>query len=97
MDLNGIGELVKQIGFPGLIFAVWYIYHRNQSKQWADMIQQQAANWQQLIVHIEKKNDQTFELLKDSMTTIQAHTMILARIENKVDSMRGSRHEVDIR
>lgn len=101
MEFEGIAKLIESVGFPGLIFVVWYIYHRSQAKQWEGMMVNQAKqlsemmvnqqqSWLQLLGHMEKKNDQTFELLKDSMQTIQAHTMILARIENKVDSMRNN-------
>lgn len=89
-------EIIKVMGFPGLIFVVWYLYHRNQSRQWSEMMKQQSENWRQLLLHMEKKNDQTFELLKDNMQTIQAHTMILARIENKIDSMKGYKREVHV-
>ncbi len=31
-------ELVKNIGFPAVIFAIWYIYHKSQVKTFEDVI-----------------------------------------------------------
>jgi len=31
-------ELVKNIGFPAVIFAIWYIYHKAQVKTFEDIV-----------------------------------------------------------
>jgi hypothetical protein len=31
-------ELVKNIGFPAVIFAIWYIYHKAQVKTFQDVL-----------------------------------------------------------
>lgn len=31
-------ELVKNIGFPAVIFAIWYIYHKSQVKTFEDIV-----------------------------------------------------------
>ncbi|HSA07581.1 MAG TPA: hypothetical protein P5556_10435 [Candidatus Gastranaerophilales bacterium] len=37
-DTALIIELVKNIGFPAVIFAIWYIYHKSQVKTFEDII-----------------------------------------------------------
>lgn len=32
-------ELVKNIGFPAVVFAIWYIYHKSQVKTFETIIQ----------------------------------------------------------
>ena len=34
-------ELVKIIGFPALLFIVWYLYHRSESRKWQTYLEQQ--------------------------------------------------------
>ncbi len=31
-------ELVKNVGFPAVIFAIWYIYHRSQAKIFEEVL-----------------------------------------------------------
>lgn len=31
-------ELTKNIGFPAVIFAIWYIYHKSQVKTFEDIV-----------------------------------------------------------
>ena len=31
-------ELIKNIGFPAVIFAIWYIYHKSQAKTFEEII-----------------------------------------------------------
>lgn len=40
MDINQFLPLVQNIGFPAVIFLVWYIYHKAQSKLFEDMMNQ---------------------------------------------------------
>ena len=32
-------ELIKNIGFPAVVFAIWYIYHKSQVKTFENIIQ----------------------------------------------------------
>ena len=36
-------ELVKNIGFPAVIFAIWYIYHKSQVKTFEEIIRNNFA------------------------------------------------------
>lgn len=40
MDINQFLPLVQNIGFPAVIFLVWYIYHKAQSKLFENMMNQ---------------------------------------------------------
>jgi hypothetical protein len=38
MELDILIELTKNIGFPAVIFAIWYIYHKSQVKAFEQMM-----------------------------------------------------------
>lgn len=38
METHLIIELIKNIGFPAVIFAIWYIYHKAQAKAFENVI-----------------------------------------------------------
>ena len=40
MEINQFLPLVQNIGFPAVIFLVWYIYHKAQSKLFENMMNQ---------------------------------------------------------
>lgn len=40
MDLNQFLPLVQNIGFPAVIFIIWYIYHNAQAKLFESMMNQ---------------------------------------------------------
>ena len=37
--ITQISPLVENIGFPALVFAIWYIYHQSQVKAFETIIQ----------------------------------------------------------
>lgn len=68
-------ELVKNLGFPVLIFIIWYLYHRSSMKLFEQIIAEQSEE--------SKRNYQT---LKEMVDTNQCTLAILARIEQKIDN-----------
>lgn len=36
-------ELLKNIGFPAVVFAIWYIYHKSQVKTFEEIIRNNFA------------------------------------------------------
>jgi len=38
-EVTLIIELTKNIGFPAVVFAIWYIYHKSQVKTFENIIQ----------------------------------------------------------
>jgi hypothetical protein len=46
-------------GFPALVFAIWFIYHKAENKKWNSLLDQ---------INEERKND--FTLLKDAIDNI---------------------------
>ena len=85
--------LIKELGFPALLFIIWFLYHRSESAKWMQFMEQTDSKYQQqiqllqkLIDTREKANDQQFELLKSTIETIDFHSNILGRIENKIDT-----------
>lgn len=39
-EFTGLLPVIKEIGFPALIFAIWYFYHKDATKQLTDIINQ---------------------------------------------------------
>ena len=68
-------ELIKNVGFPALIFAVWYLYHRSQVKAWES---QMAA--------VREREERTFSLLTGQLEALQCIVAQNARMETKIDS-----------
>lgn len=84
MDLPGWAlELVKYGGLPVLMFLMWFIYHRSTD-----------ARWTAAMNSMDRQRQQDFELLKNTIQTVEMHTAILARVENKIDSGAGCRIDV---
>ena len=42
-------ELVKNIGFPAVVFAIWYIYHKSQVKTFEEIIRNNFAVLKELL------------------------------------------------
>jgi len=38
MDVSNFLPIVENIGFPGLIFIIWYIYHKSQVKTFESLM-----------------------------------------------------------
>lgn len=36
-------EIIKNIGFPAVVFAIWYIYHKSQVKTFEEIIRNNFA------------------------------------------------------
>lgn len=70
-------ELVKYVGFPAVIFAIWFFYHKAQ-----------VEAFKTILAQYEEQNKQHFAVLKDMVETNQAHVAILSRMESKLDIHR---------
>jgi hypothetical protein len=75
LEVNFLLELLKSVGFPAIIFIVWYIYHKAQVEFFMNILKEQA-----------EREERNFKLLNDMVETIQYHTAILSRVEQKIDS-----------
>jgi hypothetical protein len=68
-------EMIKYIGFPAVIFAVWYLYHRSQVEFLKEILKEQAVR--------EERNHET---LKELIETMHRTVAVLSRMEFKIDS-----------
>lgn len=68
-------EIIKNIGFPAIIFIIWYIYHRSQVEFYKEVLKNQEER--------EKRN---FEILQEMTEAMQRTVAILSRMEYKIDS-----------
>jgi hypothetical protein len=74
-DFGFLLELIKAVGFPAVIFIIWYIYHKSQVEFYKQILNEQA-----------ERENRNFEVLRELTETIQATTAILSRMEYKIDS-----------
>lgn len=95
MELGTIIELGKVFGFPALIFVIWLFYHKAASKSWQSIIEQTAKIHSDQMQQISRRDEQFYELFKNAIDTIQAHTMILTRVESKIDILQPRRRDYE--
>jgi len=85
-------ELVKVIGFPALIFFIWFLYHRSESQKWEKLIETYSANQEQqlkfmqnILTQSNTESERIYQLLRDSIEVGNHHSSILSRMEQKID------------
>lgn len=79
-DFPYIIELVKYVGFPVVIFAVWYFYHKseaqswrqdreNDQKRWETDRLDEMNRWKQIFDQQEKHSQRQFELFQNTVNS----------------------------
>jgi hypothetical protein len=86
-------ELVKVLGFPALIFIMWFLYHRSESQKWEELIKNNNSNHQAQFQFMQNmlsqgnvESERIYQLLRDSIEVASHHSSILARMEGKIDT-----------
>ena len=79
-------ELVKNLGFPALIFAVWYLYHRSQVKAWEARETAQNETVRTQMQAMNEHEARMFNLLNVQLEALQCLVGQVARVESKVDA-----------
>jgi hypothetical protein len=75
MQEGAILEWAKNIGVPGVIFLIWYLYHKAQSGILMKLIEEHTA-----------RDNKNFEVLNRYAETLEYHASCLARMEAKIDN-----------
>lgn len=78
-------ELLNTIGFPALIFIIWYVYHRSENIKWDEHFKTQNSIVKEMMEQSKEQTRQQFELWQNQADALHAHTAILARLETKID------------
>jgi hypothetical protein len=68
-------EMIKYIGFPSVIFAVWYLYHKSQVEFFTEILKEQSS-----------REERNHEALKEMIESMHRTVAILSRMEYKIDS-----------
>lgn len=79
-------KLVESIGFPALIFAVWYLYHRSQVKAWEAREASLAETYRAQTRQRDEHETRMFDLLNGQLEALQCLIGQMARVENKIDT-----------
>lgn len=74
-EISIVIELIKSVGFPGLIFFIWHLYHQSQVKTFEKLIDEQS-----------KREERNFKLLQEMLENNLYHSTLLAKISEKMDS-----------
>ena len=74
MQEGAILEWAKNIGVPGVIFLIWYLYHKAQTAILMNLIDEHKA-----------RDDKNFEVLGRYAEILEYHAACLARMETKID------------
>ena len=85
-EINFFIEIVKNVGFPAILYIMWYFYH----KATVEMLQKNSNNQFENSNHqfqmMEKNSNNQFEILKSLLESNNSFISALARIENKIDT-----------
>ena len=79
-------KLIESIGFPALIFAVWYLYHRAEVKAWEKREASQAETYRTQMQAMSDHEGRMFALLNGQLEALQCLVGQVARVESKMDS-----------
>lgn len=74
-ELSFFIELVKYVGFPALIFIVFFVYHKSQTRI-----------LMQIIENMEGRERAQQEYLQQQLETLQWMVSSVSRIEYKIDT-----------
>jgi len=77
MDTIGIVELVKVIGFPAVIFVIWYITQKSNDEKWKSIFDE-----------IKQTNQNYYNLLTKQTDILDYHTQLLIKIDQKLSKKR---------
>lgn len=78
-------DLLNTVGFPALIFIIWYVYHRSENTKWDEHFKNQNSIVKDMLDQSKEQTRQQFELWQNQADALNAHTAILARLETKID------------
>nr|BDD48253.1 hypothetical protein 3 [bacterium] len=82
-------ELVKNIGFPAVVFAIWYIYHKSQVKTFEEIIKNNFAVLKDLL----ETNQQHTAILSRLENKIDANLWCPFIRKNSTGNKRGIEYE----
>lgn len=85
-NLELVRLLIKEFGFPVLIFLIWLIYHRSEVQRWERSLESNSAIFREMMAQMANESERQFKLLRETIETMTFHSGQLARIEQKIDA-----------
>ncbi|MGI6394511.1 MAG: hypothetical protein ACOX2F_07270 [bacterium] len=79
-------DVMKNAGIPGLIFLIFYIYHKSQTTIYENMAKNQNKIYDDIIKQNTERENRNFETLSDMIETMQLNIAMLSRIESKIEN-----------
>lgn len=90
-------EMVKYVGFPALIFLVWYLTHKSHQLQLTKIVETQTAERENHMKILREERSMVLSLFADQMKSgereakdlaaaIQMNTSTLMKLESAIDA-----------
>jgi len=92
-DPNLFIDIVKYAGFPGILFIIFYIYHKAESEKWTQIISNQNQDSERIYDLLKstmdrqsQEEEKRFLLLQELTESVQFLGVSLSRVETKIDT-----------
>lgn len=86
LDTAFLIEIVKAIGFPAVIFVIWFLYHKSQVEQQKQSSKDNVKMFTKIIDEQAQREERNYKLLKEMLETHQYHGALLSVIKEKIDT-----------
>ncbi|MEW5970230.1 MAG: hypothetical protein AB1706_10210 [Pseudomonadota bacterium] len=73
-------ELIKLVGFPAVIFAIWYVSHISNKEMFATM----QSQFRQIIETQEKSTERNFELLSEILDITRSQAALMSELKTLI-------------
>lgn len=86
MEVGPYIELVKAIGFPGVIFLIWYLYHRSENQKWEKNFKAQQEMIGNMLKENSKRAEDQFHLWKEMSESLMMQVTQISRMDTKIST-----------
>ncbi len=85
-DIMVIKYLVATLGINALVFVIWYIYHKSQTRAWDAQRETQEKAFMRLIEDHKDRDDKNFTVLNRYAEVLEYQAGCLARMETSINN-----------
>lgn len=90
-DLLSTAEFVRTVGFPGLIFVIWYLFWRGEKQKWELQLDQQNAL---RVIQKEKEDADRKEHQHKWNSMVQSYTDQIRQLIENFNSQQTRQYEL---
>ena len=93
-DAALISECVKLLGGGGILFVIWLLSFRSESKKWEGIIQMENGKWTDKFKQDKEERDRQYDIFVKMMENVTATTGLLAILDTKINNVPVSIKEI---